>query len=60
MTAQSLTIVLAPNLVDAPKAFDAQPMLALELNRRVQQFLERLFEHWNETQGAGGGAGDRL
>jgi hypothetical protein len=46
MTAMSLTIVFAPNLFDPPLTVD--PMLALELNKRVVRFLERLFDYWNQ------------
>ena len=39
MTAQSMTIVLAPNLVRPPDSFD--PLLALELNKNVVQVPAR-------------------
>ena len=51
MTAQSMTIVLAPNLVRPPDSFD--PLLGLELNKRVVQFAERLFDSWNSSGGRG-------
>jgi len=47
MTAQSMTIVLAPNLVLAPPALG--PLEALELNSRVVHFTELLFSHWNSA-----------
>jgi len=50
MTAQSMTIVLAPNLVLAPPALG--PLEALELNSRVVQFTELLFQHWNSAGAA--------
>ena len=43
MTIKSLSVVFAPNLVDPPPTMP--PMLALELNGRVVNFLERLHEH---------------
>lgn len=45
MTAQSLTIVFSPNLLDPPS--DVNPIFALELNKRMVRFLERLFDYWN-------------
>uniref|UniRef100_A0A7S4F5H1 Rho-GAP domain-containing protein n=1 Tax=Chrysotila carterae TaxID=13221 RepID=A0A7S4F5H1_CHRCT len=47
MTAQSMTIVLAPNLLLAPPTLG--PLEALELNTRVVQFTELLFQHWNSS-----------
>jgi hypothetical protein len=49
MTAQSMVIVFAPNLISAPEALD--PMSALEVNKRVVQFMELLFIHYIETDG---------
>lgn len=49
MTAQGLIIVFAPNLVGPPPTMD--PYLSLELNKRVVQFLELLFEAHNATEG---------
>jgi len=49
MTAQSMTIVFAPNLVIAPESLG--PFEALELNSRVVKFAGELFNHWN-TNGA--------
>mmetsp|Transcript_26401 Transcript_26401/g.83687 ORF Transcript_26401/g.83687 Transcript_26401/m.83687 type:complete len:448 (+) Transcript_26401:71-1414(+) len=49
MTAQSMVIVFAPNLISPPEALD--PMSALEVNKRVVQFMELLFTHYNETDG---------
>ena len=49
MTATSLTIVFAPNLLDPPASVD--PLLALELNKRMVHFLERLFDQWNQNAG---------
>ena len=53
-----MTIVFSPNLLDPPMTVD--PMLALELNKRIVRFLERLFEYWNQNGGGlasrGGGA----
>ena len=49
MTAQGLIIVFAPNLVGPPPTMD--PYLSLELNKRVVQFLELLFEAHNATAG---------
>jgi len=46
MTATSLTIVFAPNLLNPPPTVD--PMLALELNKRMVRFLEKLFDYWNQ------------
>ena len=45
MTAQSMTIVFAPNLVFAPESIS--PLDALELNKRIVHFTELLFAHWN-------------
>lgn len=45
MTATSLTIVFSPNLLDPPLNVDT--MVALELNKRMVRFLERLFDFWN-------------
>jgi len=42
MTAKSLAVVFAPNLVDPPKTM--APMDAFEVNRRVVTFVERLIE----------------
>jgi len=47
MTVTSLTIVFSPNLLDPPRSID--PMLVLELNKRVVYFLERLFNYWTEN-----------
>jgi len=49
MTAQSMTIVFAPNLVFAPESIS--PLDALELNKRVVHFTELLFSHWNLAEG---------
>ena len=49
LTVQSMTIVFSPNLLDPPMTVD--PMLALELNKRIVRFLERLFEYWNQNGG---------
>lgn len=49
MTAQSMVIVFAPNLISPPEALD--PMSALEVNKRVVQFMELLFTHYIETNG---------
>jgi len=46
MTATSLTIVFSPNLLDPPASVD--PMLSLELNKRMVRFLEKLFDYWNQ------------
>ena len=43
MTFKSLATVFAPNLVDPPPS--VPPLLALEINRRVMTFVERLVEH---------------
>jgi len=43
MTFKSLATVFAPNLVDPPPS--VPPLLALEINRRVVTFVERLLEH---------------
>ena len=45
MTAQSISIVFAPNIVYPPDSMP--PLLALELNKRVVVFIELLFEYWN-------------
>ena len=42
MNLKALITVFAPNLVDPPAAMP--PMLALEVNRRVSLFIERLLE----------------
>ena len=42
MTFKSLVTVFAPNLVDPPQS--VPPLLALEVNRRVVTFVERLVE----------------
>jgi hypothetical protein len=42
MNLKALVTVFAPNLVDPPPAMP--PMLALEVNRRVALFIERLLE----------------
>ena len=55
MTATSLTIVFSPNLLDPPGGID--PMTALELNKRVVRFLERLFDFWNQHNGGLGPRG---
>jgi len=47
MTVTSLTIVFSPNLLDPPRSID--PMLVLELNKRVAYSLERLFGYWTEN-----------
>lgn len=49
MTAQSMVIVFAPNLICPPDSLD--PLSALEVNKRVVQFMEMLFSHYNETGG---------
>jgi len=55
MTAQSMVIVFAPNLIAPPETLD--PMSALEVNRRVVQFMEMLFTHYNEGGGPAGRIG---
>lgn len=50
MTIKSLAVVFAPNLVDPPQGM--HPLQALELNRRVCLFLERLLEHEKAKPGA--------
>ena len=42
MTAQGLCIVFAPNLVNPPDSMDL--LLQVELNKRVKEFLELLFQ----------------
>ena len=42
MNLKALITVFAPNLVDPPAAMP--PMLALEVNRRVALFIERLLD----------------
>ena len=49
MTPQAMTIVFAPNLVSPPDSMD--PMLCLQLNKRVVQFAEKLFDFWNGSGG---------
>jgi len=49
MTAQSMIIVFAPNLI-VPRA-DLDPLSALQVNQHVVRFMELLFGHWNEVGG---------
>ena len=49
MTAQSMIIVFAPNLI-VPRA-DLDPLSALQVNQHVIRFMELLFGHWNEVRG---------
>jgi len=49
MTAQSMIIVFAPNLI-VPRA-DLDPLSALQVNQHVVRFMELLFGHWNEVRG---------
>ena len=49
MTPVAMTIVFAPNLVSPPDSMD--PMLCLQLNKRVVQFAEKLFDFWNGSGG---------
>ena len=50
MTAQGLCIVFAPNLVNPPDSMDL--MLQVELNKRVKEFLELLFQAHNASGGS--------